>query len=166
MALQPILGLGLLFSWGSVTAVFYGVGLLAPRPTPNLEDQVSIFMTLGDRVAQLYPRALGSSGTSGVPLPVRTIVAPWWELQEMLPLLFSSKLLSSLLLFRTLKICVLNKTIILLVVLYKCDVWSLTLMNIQKLQVFGNKCSKLRNMKKKQFIFLLHKYKLLDLHIT
>jgi hypothetical protein len=44
---------------------FYDVGLLAPRPTPNLEDQVSVFMTSGDRVAQLYPRALGSSGTSG-----------------------------------------------------------------------------------------------------
>jgi hypothetical protein len=27
-------------------------------------------------VAQLYPRALGSSGTSGVPLPVPTIVGP------------------------------------------------------------------------------------------
>jgi hypothetical protein len=49
---------------------FYGVGLLAPRPTPNLEDQVSIFV-------QLYPRALGSSGTSGVPLSVPTIVGPW-----------------------------------------------------------------------------------------
>jgi hypothetical protein len=76
MALQPTSGLGLLYSWGSVTAVFYGVGLLAPRPTPNLEDQVSVFMTPGDRVAQLYPRALGSSGTSGVPLPVSTIVGP------------------------------------------------------------------------------------------
>jgi hypothetical protein len=76
MALQPISGLGLL-SWGSVTAVFYGVGLLAPRPTPNLEDQVSIFMTPGDRVTQLHPRALGISGTSGVPLPVPTIVGPW-----------------------------------------------------------------------------------------
>jgi hypothetical protein len=75
MALQPISGLGLLI-WGSVTAVFYGVGLLAPRPTPNLEDQVSVFMTPGDRVAQLYPRALGSSGTSEVPHPVPTIVGP------------------------------------------------------------------------------------------
>jgi hypothetical protein len=78
MALQPILGLGLLF-WGSVTTIFYGVGLLAPRPTPNLEDQVLLFMTPGDRVAQLYPRALGSSGTSGVPLPVNTIVGPWGD---------------------------------------------------------------------------------------
>jgi hypothetical protein len=75
MALQPISGLDLLF-WGSVTAVFYGVGFLAPRPTPNLEDQVSVFMTPGDTVAQLYPRALGSSGTSGVPLPVRLLWAP------------------------------------------------------------------------------------------
>jgi hypothetical protein len=52
------------------------VGLLTPRPTPNLEDQVSVFMTLGDRVAQLYPRTLGSSGTSGVPLLVSNIVGP------------------------------------------------------------------------------------------
>jgi hypothetical protein len=56
---------------------FHGVGLLAPRPTPNLEDQVSVFVTPGDRVAQIIPRALGSSGTSGVPLPVPTIVDPW-----------------------------------------------------------------------------------------
>jgi hypothetical protein len=56
------------------SSFFYGVGLLAPRPTPNLEDQVSVFMTPGDRVAQLYPGALGSSGASGVPFPVPTIV--------------------------------------------------------------------------------------------
>jgi hypothetical protein len=34
MALQPIEGLGLLY-WGSVTAYFYGVGLLAPTPNPQ-----------------------------------------------------------------------------------------------------------------------------------
>jgi hypothetical protein len=78
MALQPTSGLGVL-SWGSVTAAFYGVGLLAPRPTPNLEDQVSVFMTPGGRVAQLYPRALGSSGTLGVPLPIPTNLGPWGE---------------------------------------------------------------------------------------
>jgi hypothetical protein len=55
------------------------MGLLAPRLTPNLEDQVSVFMTPGERVAQLYPQALGSSGTSGVPLPIPTIVGPWGE---------------------------------------------------------------------------------------
>jgi hypothetical protein len=76
MALRPISGLGLLYSWVSVTAVFYG-RLLAPRPTPNLEDQVSVFITPGDRVAQLHPWALGSSGTSGMPFPVPTIVGPW-----------------------------------------------------------------------------------------
>jgi hypothetical protein len=59
------------------SSFFYGVELLAPRQTPNLEDQVSVFMTPGERVAQLYPRALGSSGTSEVPLPVPTIVGPW-----------------------------------------------------------------------------------------
>jgi hypothetical protein len=58
------------------SSFFKGVGLLAPRPTPNLEDQVSVVMTPGDRVAQLYPRALGSLGTSGVPLPVPTNVGP------------------------------------------------------------------------------------------
>jgi hypothetical protein len=42
---------------------FPGIGLLAPRPTPNLEDQVSEFISPGDRVAQLYPWTLGSSGT-------------------------------------------------------------------------------------------------------
>jgi hypothetical protein len=51
------------------SSFFYGVGLLAPRPTPNLEDQVSVFMTprRQGKVAQLYPRALGSSsrGSSG-----------------------------------------------------------------------------------------------------
>jgi hypothetical protein len=35
-------------------------GLLVQRPTPNLEDQASVFMTPGDRVAQLYPRAAGT----------------------------------------------------------------------------------------------------------
>jgi hypothetical protein len=50
---------------------------VSPTPNPQLEDQASVFMTPGDRVAQLYPRALGSSATSGVPLPVPTIVGPW-----------------------------------------------------------------------------------------
>jgi hypothetical protein len=80
MALQPISGLGLL-SWGSVTAVFYGVGLLAPHPTPNLEDKISVFMTPVDRVAQLYSRTMDSSGTSGVPLPVPTTVGTWGPME-------------------------------------------------------------------------------------
>jgi hypothetical protein len=83
--------------WGSVTAVFLWCGVVSPTPnprpggpglriyvprgqggpTPDLEDQASVCMSPGDRVAQLYPRALGSSGTSGVPLPVPTIVGPW-----------------------------------------------------------------------------------------
>jgi hypothetical protein len=75
MALQPISGLCFLYEVPE-QKFFYGVGLLAPRPTPNLEDQVSVFMTPADRVAQLYPRALDSSGTSRVPLPVPTIVGP------------------------------------------------------------------------------------------
>jgi hypothetical protein len=36
---------------------FSGVGSSAPCPTPNLEDQVSIFIHPGDWVAQLYPQA-------------------------------------------------------------------------------------------------------------
>jgi hypothetical protein len=48
MALQPNSG------------PFYRAGLLVQRPTPNLEDQASVFMTPGDRVAQLYPQALGT----------------------------------------------------------------------------------------------------------
>jgi hypothetical protein len=39
------------------------VRLPASHPTPNLEDQASLFTSPGDRVAQLYPRTLGSSGT-------------------------------------------------------------------------------------------------------
>jgi hypothetical protein len=35
-------------------------GLLVQGPTPNLEDQASIFMTPGDSVAQLYTQALGT----------------------------------------------------------------------------------------------------------
>jgi hypothetical protein len=34
--------------------------LLVQRLAPNLEDQVSVFMTPGDRVAQLYPQVLGT----------------------------------------------------------------------------------------------------------
>jgi hypothetical protein len=34
---------------------FTGVGLLAPRPTPNLEDQVSEFVPPEDKVAQMCP---------------------------------------------------------------------------------------------------------------
>jgi hypothetical protein len=35
---------------------FRNAGLLVQRPTPNLEDQVSVFITPGDRVSQLYLR--------------------------------------------------------------------------------------------------------------
>ena len=46
-------------------------------PIPNLEDQASVFTSLGDRVARLCPRSPGGSGTSGLPLPVPTYVGPW-----------------------------------------------------------------------------------------
>jgi hypothetical protein len=59
MGLEPNSGPGLTL-WGFVTITFYRAALLVQRPTPNLEDQSSVFMTLRDRVAQLYPQALGS----------------------------------------------------------------------------------------------------------
>jgi hypothetical protein len=65
MALQPNSGPGLPF-WGFVTITFYRAVLLVQRPTPNLEDQASVFMTPGDRVAQLYPQALGTHFTIGM----------------------------------------------------------------------------------------------------
>jgi hypothetical protein len=34
--------------------------LLAPRPTPTLEDQASVFISPRGRVAQLYPQAPGT----------------------------------------------------------------------------------------------------------
>jgi hypothetical protein len=46
--------------WGFLKIPFCRAGLLVQRPTPNLEDQVSLFMTPGDRMAQLYPQALGA----------------------------------------------------------------------------------------------------------
>jgi hypothetical protein len=45
---------------GFLTVDFSGVGSTAPRPTPNLEDQVSIFISPGDWVAHLYPQAPSS----------------------------------------------------------------------------------------------------------
>jgi hypothetical protein len=40
--------------------IFYRVRSSALRPTPNLEDQVPVFMSLSDRVGQLYPQPPGS----------------------------------------------------------------------------------------------------------
>jgi hypothetical protein len=59
MAVQPKSGPGLPL-WGFLNSNVYGSGLLVQRPTPNLEDQASVFMTPGDRVAQLYPQVLGT----------------------------------------------------------------------------------------------------------
>jgi hypothetical protein len=58
MTLQPNSGPGLPL-WCFVTITFLRVWIVQ-RPTPNLEDQVSVFMTPGDRVAQLNPQALGT----------------------------------------------------------------------------------------------------------
>lgn len=57
--------------------IFYGYRAVRRR-TPNLEDQVSLFMAPGDRVAQLNPQALGLLGTSGASLTVLTIIATRW----------------------------------------------------------------------------------------
>jgi hypothetical protein len=60
MAVQLSSGLGLP-CWGFVTINFLRGWIVSPRPTPNLEDQVSVFMIPGDRVVQLYPQALGTN---------------------------------------------------------------------------------------------------------
>jgi hypothetical protein len=59
MALQPNSGPGLP-CWGFVTITFSQGWIVSPAPNPNLEDQVTVFMTPGDRVAQLYPQARGT----------------------------------------------------------------------------------------------------------
>jgi hypothetical protein len=64
MALQPNSSYGLTFFLGGGGGLnnnlFMGLDLVQ-RQTPKLEDQVSIFMTPGDRVVQLYHKALGST---------------------------------------------------------------------------------------------------------
>jgi hypothetical protein len=42
------------------TIFFYRARSSALRPTPNLDCQVSVFMSPSDRMAQLYPQAPGS----------------------------------------------------------------------------------------------------------
>jgi hypothetical protein len=44
--------------------------LSASHLTRNLEDQALVFMSPEDSVAQLHLQAPGSSGTSGLPIPV------------------------------------------------------------------------------------------------
>jgi hypothetical protein len=51
--------------------------VVSPTPNPQPVGPGLRVYDPRDRVAQLYPRALGSSGTLGVPLPVPTIVGPW-----------------------------------------------------------------------------------------
>jgi hypothetical protein len=57
---RRILGSGRLFSLGFSTIVVLRDGVVSPCPTPNLEGQASVFITPGDRVAQLYPQAPGT----------------------------------------------------------------------------------------------------------
>jgi hypothetical protein len=42
--------------------MFYEEGLSASQPIPKLGDKISVFMTPGDKIAQIYPQALGISG--------------------------------------------------------------------------------------------------------
>jgi hypothetical protein len=44
--------------WSFLTITFLRGWIVSPAPNP--EDQVSVFMTPGDRVTQLYPQALGT----------------------------------------------------------------------------------------------------------
>jgi hypothetical protein len=63
-------GLGLMsYPSGFETCDFYSERLSAPRPNPNLEDQVWVFITPGDKVTEIYPQALGSSGLRERHLP-------------------------------------------------------------------------------------------------
>jgi hypothetical protein len=56
---------------------FYGVRLSALHPTPNLKNHVSLFISALSMVVQWYSQALGSSGTSGLLIPVPIYVGPW-----------------------------------------------------------------------------------------
>jgi hypothetical protein len=52
--------LPVLTSFDSATIIFYRARSSALRPTSNLEDQVPVFMSPSDRVAQIYIQAPGS----------------------------------------------------------------------------------------------------------
>jgi hypothetical protein len=60
MALQLKSGPGLPFLGFLNNNLFTGLYCYSSAQPPNLDDQVSVFMTPGDRVAQLYSQALGS----------------------------------------------------------------------------------------------------------
>jgi hypothetical protein len=47
-------------SFDFATIFFYGTKSSVLLSTPNLEDQVPVFMSPSDRVARLYPQAPGS----------------------------------------------------------------------------------------------------------
>jgi hypothetical protein len=46
--------------WISQQYFFYRARSSALRPTPNLENQVSVYMFASDKAAQFYPRVPGS----------------------------------------------------------------------------------------------------------
>jgi hypothetical protein len=59
MALQPNSGPGLPL-WGFVTITFLQGWIVSPAPNPQPGGAGLVFMTPGDRVAQLYPQALAT----------------------------------------------------------------------------------------------------------
>jgi hypothetical protein len=59
MALQPNSGPGLPF-WGFLTITFLRGWIVSPAPNPQPGGPGSVFMTPGNRVAELYPQALGT----------------------------------------------------------------------------------------------------------
>jgi hypothetical protein len=60
MALQPTSDPGLPFMGFLNSNLYTGLDCYSNAQPPNLEDQASVFMTPGDRVAQLYPQTLGT----------------------------------------------------------------------------------------------------------
>jgi hypothetical protein len=61
----------------SVTQSSYEAGWCSQSQSHITTDDQSV-----RRIAQLYPQAMGSSGTSGVPFPVPTIVGPWGDIYK------------------------------------------------------------------------------------
>jgi hypothetical protein len=62
MAVEPKSGPGLPFLGYRNNSLFYGAELIVQRSTPYLEDQASVFLTPGDRVARTTNAALDVIG--------------------------------------------------------------------------------------------------------
>jgi hypothetical protein len=106
--------------FGFLTVDFSVVESSAPRPTPNLEDQFTIFISPGNWVAQLHPQAPSTHFS-------RLLRHAWATVR-----LFFSPVTTR----GKIKI---YKTVILPVVLYGCETWSLALGEEHRLRVFENR---------------------------